>query len=318
MAGRGAGELIVAVEFNIGRSGFSIRPAVAADAKAVRMLLPEMRDAAVIFVAVDGEHQLIIGAAVAARVFRQQPLRGQALRCESLNHAGVMAFGGVYWSILNRPRGPRARRRCMLQNGSNRAARSIKAGSGWASRPVKPSRSMCFRSRKLSRAWGRSSIACAAMGESRRMPASFPCIRPTWRPFCSCISTTWAAIAPNLYRKLRGHGPGAYLPRQSRVLLIDNQVKGCLLAHRASKETITVDANIVEPSLRGGWANAWLKLEAFRGAPAGVHRVSVYVVRSLRGHAQLHQKARRLHRADDGADDATACSNRLIRSAIGR
>jgi hypothetical protein len=73
-----------------------------------------------------------------------------------------------------------------------------------------------------------------------------------------------------LYRKLRGQGPGAYLPRQSRVLLVDGQVKGCLLAHRASQESIVVDANIVEPALRGGWANAWLKLEAFRGAPFGV------------------------------------------------
>jgi hypothetical protein len=73
-----------------------------------------------------------------------------------------------------------------------------------------------------------------------------------------------------LARKLRGQGQSAFLPRQSRVLLVGNTVKGCLLAHRISKETIVVDANIVEPALRGGWANAWLKLEAFQGAPPGV------------------------------------------------
>src|SRR5436853_5917449 len=38
-----------------------------------------------------------------------------------------------------------------------------------------------------------------------------------------------------LYRKLRGKGAGAFHPRYSRVLLIDNLVKGCVLAHRASK-----------------------------------------------------------------------------------
>ena len=27
-----------------------------------------------------------------------------------------------------------------------------------------------------------------------------------------------------------------------------------------------VDANILDPSVRGGWANLWLKLEATRGA----------------------------------------------------
>ena len=52
--------------------------------------------------------------------------------------------------------------------------------------------------------------------------------------------------------------------------MICDEVKGCLLAHRSTRETIVVDANIVEPDLRGGWANAWLKIEAFRGAPPGV------------------------------------------------
>jgi hypothetical protein len=69
-----------------------------------------------------------------------------------------------------------------------------------------------------------------------------------------------------LYRKLRGKGAGAFHPRYSRVLLIDNVVMGCVLGHRISKHTYQVDAVIVEPSLRGGWANAWLKLEASRRA----------------------------------------------------
>jgi hypothetical protein len=69
-----------------------------------------------------------------------------------------------------------------------------------------------------------------------------------------------------LYRKLRGQGLGAFHPRYSRVLLVDGSIKGCILAHRGDKDTAVVDANIVEPSVRGGWANVWLKLEATRGA----------------------------------------------------
>jgi hypothetical protein len=69
-----------------------------------------------------------------------------------------------------------------------------------------------------------------------------------------------------IYRKLRGHGVSAYHPRYSRVLLVDGRVVGCILAHRKDAETAVVDADIVEPSLRGGWANVWLKLEATRGA----------------------------------------------------
>src|SRR5688500_4370611 len=40
------------------------------------MLLPNLRDAAASFVAVDGEHNLVVGAAAAARAYRHQPLPG--------------------------------------------------------------------------------------------------------------------------------------------------------------------------------------------------------------------------------------------------
>jgi GNAT superfamily N-acetyltransferase len=69
-----------------------------------------------------------------------------------------------------------------------------------------------------------------------------------------------------LYQKLRGKGSGAYHPRYSRVLLVDDRVRGCVLGHRVAKHTFRVDANIVDPALRGGWANVWLKLEAARRA----------------------------------------------------
>jgi hypothetical protein len=69
-----------------------------------------------------------------------------------------------------------------------------------------------------------------------------------------------------LYRKLRGEGTGAFHPRYSRVLLVDGKVKGCILSHRISADVAQVDANILDASVRGGWANVWLKLEATRCA----------------------------------------------------
>jgi hypothetical protein len=69
-----------------------------------------------------------------------------------------------------------------------------------------------------------------------------------------------------LYHKLRGAGIGAFHPRYSRVLLVGDQTMGCILAHRRDQHTAVVDADIVHPRLRGGWANVWLKLEATRGA----------------------------------------------------
>ena len=58
MAGSTLGELelsktFVPVDFNIARNRFSVRPAGASDATALRMLLPEIRDAAISLVAVD-------------------------------------------------------------------------------------------------------------------------------------------------------------------------------------------------------------------------------------------------------------------------
>jgi hypothetical protein len=69
----------------------------------------------------------------------------------------------------------------------------------------------------------------------------------------------------DLHRRLRGRGRGAFLPQYSRVLLVDDKVRGCLLGHRKDPVTMVIDANIVDGSMRGGWANVWLKLDAAIG-----------------------------------------------------
>ena len=98
----------------------------------------------------------------------------------------------------------------------------------------------------------------------------FLCTKRILLPFCNCTSTRWVAIAMNYIESCAGLGPGAFHSRYSHVLLIENQVRGCMLARRSGPDTMVVDANVVDPQLRGGWANALLKLEAFRGAFEGV------------------------------------------------
>src|SRR6185436_13832935 len=63
----------------------------------------------------------------------------------------------------------------------------------------------------------------------------------------------------DLQRRLRGRGDKPFLPQYSRVLMVGDQVRGCLLGHRKDAETMVIDANIVDSSLRGGWANVWIK-----------------------------------------------------------
>ncbi len=68
-----------------------------------------------------------------------------------------------------------------------------------------------------------------------------------------------------LLQKLRGNVPSAFAARYSRVLLIDDRVVGFILGHRVTRDIVHVDANVLAPEVRGGWANVWLKLEATRG-----------------------------------------------------
>ena len=106
-----------------------------------------------------------------------------------------------------------------------------------------------------------------------RERGAFPQVRRSFRftgrtrpPYCNCTLTKWAATAANCIARFAGIGAGAFHPRYSRVLLIDGRVKGCILAHRVAADVAAVDADILDPKLRGGWANVWLKLEATRGA----------------------------------------------------
>lgn len=70
----------------------------------------------------------------------------------------------------------------------------------------------------------------------------------------------------SLWNKLTGNAPGAFHPRYSCVLVVGGRTLGCILGHRTSETLAVVDAMIVAPELRGGWANLWLKLEGTRNA----------------------------------------------------
>ena len=69
----------------------TIRPGVTADAKAVRMLIPELHEASVCFIALDDANR-IIGAAGATRTCRPQPPVGPGVALhviEPCRHQGI-------------------------------------------------------------------------------------------------------------------------------------------------------------------------------------------------------------------------------------
>jgi GNAT superfamily N-acetyltransferase len=261
----------VTFEFDINLHGFMVRPAAAGDAKAVRMLLPDLPDAAKTFVAVDGNYHRVIGAASVTCTFRPKPVRGP----------------GVDLHVIEPCRGHGVGRE--LLRSAESFARTAAADALFATRRV-PLDSDQMHS------WERLGFRkCETVREHTLPLKEFePRLAPLVDRFrqqgripdSARIIPLYQADLPavlrlhldcmggdrgDIYRKLRGEGSGAYHPRYSRVLVMNGQVKGAILGHRKNEHTFFVDANILDDSVRGRWANVLLKLEATRGVlPLGI------------------------------------------------
>ena len=62
---------------------------------------------------------------------------------------------------------------------------------------------------------------------------------------------------------LTGAAPDRYDPTHSRVLLLDGRVMGFTLGRVFPDQGLCeVDANVLDPAVRLGWANVWLKVDA--------------------------------------------------------
>jgi len=90
----------MAPAFNIPRSGFAVRPAAAADSKACRMLLSRFPAEAELFVAVDGAHGLVVGAAGATRVPRTTPLVGPGVAVHVIEPCRRCGIGAALVDVL--------------------------------------------------------------------------------------------------------------------------------------------------------------------------------------------------------------------------
>ena len=261
----------MAISFHIARTGFAIRAAEPADAKAVRMLLPGVPEECDRLVAVDGERQLVIGAAAATRVPRRAPVVGPGVAIHVIPPCRRCGVGGALLEELE-------------QLARRRGAKALYA----AQRVELDSAEM------ESWQWLGFSI-CETVEEHELPVANFdPALGPLLErmerqgriPAEARMIPLYAADAAgvvqlhldnlggdadDLLKRIRGQAPNSFHPDFSRVIAIDDRIVAAVLARRIAERAIMVDAIVVAPEARGGWANLWLKLEATRRViPHGV------------------------------------------------
>jgi GNAT superfamily N-acetyltransferase len=241
-----------------------IQPGAATHAKALRMLLPGMRERGADFVALESATGRVIGAAAASQAVRPLPPCGPGIAIEVIPPCRRQ---GIARSLLQHLESATARAGAQALYSAQRVAQESDAAKCWVRLGFTPHETVETQRLPLDQFEPRLAPLLARM--QSRIPATAEII-PLYRSNLPAVLQLHldhlGGSRGDIYRKLRGTGPAAFHPRYSRVLVVGGRVVGCILAHRKDKDTAIVDADIVEPALRGGWANVWLKLEATRGA----------------------------------------------------
>jgi N-acetylglutamate synthase-like GNAT family acetyltransferase len=249
-------------------SGFDVRPATIADAKACRMLLDVVGVEARHLVAVDRATQRVIGAAALTSGRRTTPLVGLGAMVHVIppcrrHGVGAALCDGLI--TLSRQQGMQA----------IYAARRVEVDSpeshGWRFLGFTPCETVEEHVLPLDEFVPRLEPLVDSLRRRGRIPADAQIIPLHAADKAQVLQLHLDHMGGErgpLYQKICGHGPGAFHQRHSRVLMLGDRVAGCILTHLQPERIAVVDANIVAPDLRGNWANVWLKLEATRGALA--------------------------------------------------
>jgi len=228
------------------------------------MLLPGLADVCDGFVAIERETGLVVGAAGVTQSVRPQSPRGPGVGLHVIEPARGKGIGRQLLSAIESVASARAAEAIFA---AHRVELGTVAESDWIRLGFSSHETVETQRLPLAQFEPRLGPLLGRMHD--RIPASARII-PLYRANLPGVLTLhldcMGGDRGDVYRRLRGDGTGAFHPRYSKVLTVDGRIVGCILAHRKDQETAIVDADIVAPAFRGGWANVWLKLEATRGA----------------------------------------------------
>lgn len=257
---------MVPLDLSLEAGEFVIRPPNRSEAKAFRMILPLAKEPAVALVAVIGAVERVVAAAALTRTPRPKPPVGPGVAIHVIAPCRRKGIGSALVDALKQA----ARQQ---QADALYATQRVEQGGpedqGWRWLGFRPIETVVYHELPLAGIEPRLGPLFTWMKQQGSVPDGAEIIS-----LCDADHDAIADLHVQvmggqraaLMRRLRGAGLGAYHPVYSRVLLIDGNVVGCILAHRESKDVAVVDANILHPDVRGGWANIWLKLEATRNA----------------------------------------------------
>ena len=242
-----------------------IRPPTAAERRACRMLLPRATGSGQrsrLCVAVEGENPRVVGAVAIGMDRRVEtrrawqvdvrviaPCRGRGIGRALVEHAvaqarahGVPALNGWEW----------------VEPESERARAWAKFGFSPAQRKLEYEADIA--------------AASAAIRHLYDQVIADGWIPPTARIVSLAEADASAVAALHvqylggsrrlLLPLLEGTAPDAFHPKYSRVMLLDGRVVGASLGRIGADGVCEVDAHVLHPSVRMGWANLWLKIEA--------------------------------------------------------
>ena len=286
-------------------ASFSIRAAHGHDAKAIRMLLSTAADAM--------EHCLVAECGHPSRIVAAAGLT----RSHAPEAAGRTGGGAPRHRALSTPRNwasaaGRGSPACWRERGAAALYATHKVDldgeemRAWAALGFSPCETVEYHELPLDQFEPQLAPLYERMRQRGKIPDSariIPLYEADADAGCATAPGTTGRRCTTLAQKLRGDVPGSFTPRYSRVLLVDDRVVGFILGHRVARDVVHVDANVVAPEVRGGWANVWLKLEATRGGLQwGIKKVHLHHVRPLYRYPQLYGTDARCHGADDSAD----------------
>lgn len=246
---------------------FSTRAAFARDARAVRMLLSSTTDIfAHMMVAECGSPPQIVAAGALTKSKRPKPLIGPGVTLQVIaprRRNGIARTLLGQLTVLAQEEGAQALYASQKVDAESEAMRA------WSALGFIPCETVEHHELPVDEFEPQLAPLCERMRQRGKIPDSAQIIPLFAADTSQVLKLHLATLGGNptvLMQKLHGEVPGSFMPRLSRVLIVDNRVVGFILATRTSREIAYVDANVVAPEVRGGWANVWLKLEATQEA----------------------------------------------------